>query len=126
MLKKFSIIHLSDLHIRTEEDPSNQRLLKALIEDAEKLSIDNKLLIDAIAITGDIVDRGGSQQAYNKAKDYINNFMNRFSLKTEQVFVVPGNHDIPRRKVLNSFLQNSKEEEFQSLDSSREIWETFS
>lgn len=124
-LKTFCVVHLSDLHISHSEDPGFQRTRESLMEDLCELRISKGLEIDAIAMTGDTVDKGGSEQAFLKAQQFYTKLMSCLQLAPQNLIIVPGNHDIPRRSIIPAVLENIKITDFQDLSISEEYWETF-
>jgi 3',5'-cyclic AMP phosphodiesterase CpdA len=72
------LLHLSDLHVGTVEEPEVERALDTLIERA-----DPRLIV----ATGDLTHRGRAEQHDRAAA-----FLKRLE---RPLLVVPGNHDIP-------------------------------
>ena len=72
------ILHVSDLHFGTREDPALERALAGLIE---------RLSPELIVVSGDLTHRGRREQHARAAA-----FLRAFSLP---VHAVPGNHDLP-------------------------------
>lgn len=98
------IIHISDFHLDSNPiSVKKEQLLDALIADIKKQKVDTKNCI--IAISGDLIDKGGKDFASIKAAfDYFNDvFIDRLkkelSISNDQFFFVPGNHDVDRKKV---------------------------
>jgi len=123
-MKNFCILHLSDLHISNNDDPTKARLLNALIDDAIKLKEIQGLEIDSIAITGDLTDKGGSESSYKNAKEFIEKLLSKLSLDPGKLAIVPGNHDIPRREMLTPFLEKCTDSDFEEKTKCAEHWET--
>jgi 3',5'-cyclic AMP phosphodiesterase CpdA len=74
------ILHVSDLHTGTREDPEVERALAALIERAAPT---------LLVATGDLTHRGRRDQHERAAR-----FLKAFGLP---IVAIPGNHDIPYR-----------------------------
>jgi 3',5'-cyclic AMP phosphodiesterase CpdA len=72
------LLHLSDLHFGTVEDPDVERAVRRLIERTEP---------QAIVASGDLTHRGRPEQHDRAAA-----FLKRFELP---LVAIPGNHDIP-------------------------------
>jgi 3',5'-cyclic AMP phosphodiesterase CpdA len=72
------ILHLSDLHMGTREDPVVERALAQLVE---------RVSPELIVASGDLTHRGRPDQHERAAR-----FLRRLGLP---LHVVPGNHDIP-------------------------------
>lgn len=102
-----SWVHVSDLHFG-HGDPShqwNQRLvLDELLTDAQALVREKEVpRPNFIFVTGDIACSGGvrtpevGEAEYTVASDWLHRFQQALEVRTERVFMVPGNHDIDRR-----------------------------
>ena len=72
------ILHVSDLHFGTREDPDLERALSALVE---------RVRPELIVASGDLTHRGRREQHARAAA-----FLRAFALP---VHAVPGNHDLP-------------------------------
>jgi 3',5'-cyclic AMP phosphodiesterase CpdA len=72
------LLHVSDLHFGTREDPAMERALRALIDE---------LRPELIVASGDLTHRGRRDQHEVAAR-----FLRAFGLP---LVVIPGNHDIP-------------------------------
>lgn len=87
------ILHISDLHFN-ENKKSPSLLQKEKFVDDLIDSLKNVEALDTIIISGDIVDKGGSQRVYKKVDALIKRF--RDELKIKYIVCVPGNHDVNR------------------------------
>lgn len=88
------ILHISDLHV-SEKTPSvlqNDKYLDPLFTKFSELGE-----FCALVISGDIVDRGGSQKDYEIARDIIEKIKKESD--ATHVIVVPGNHDVSRDRL---------------------------
>jgi 3',5'-cyclic AMP phosphodiesterase CpdA len=72
------ILHVSDLHTGTREDPAVERAVAALIETARP---------QLVIVSGDLTHRGRREEHERAAT-----FLRSFGLP---LHVIPGNHDIP-------------------------------
>jgi 3',5'-cyclic AMP phosphodiesterase CpdA len=72
------VVHVSDLHFGTREDPAMERALAALIEDVRP---------ELVIASGDLTHRGRRDQHERAAR-----FLRSLGLP---VVAIPGNHDIP-------------------------------
>jgi 3',5'-cyclic AMP phosphodiesterase CpdA len=75
---KTRILHVSDLHIGTSEDPDVKRAIVRLIE---------QLVPELIVCSGDLTHRGTAEQ-----HDVAGAFLRSFGIP---VHAIPGNHDLP-------------------------------
>ncbi|ODA41811.1 metallophosphoesterase [Desulfosporosinus sp. BG] len=120
----FSIVHLSDLHIG-KDDPVFTRTLNNLIEDIKDTTKKQDLRLDAIAFTGDIVEKGGTDKTFEIANEFINRLLSEVNVPKENLLIVPGNHDIPRRLAVSTLLEKLAHEDFTYKDKCDEYWESF-
>ncbi len=92
-------LHLSDWHQRGKEF-DRQVVCKALIRDIkERVKISPELeKIDFVIFSGDLAYNGKSEE-YQKAKEqFLQPILDACGLKPEQLFIVPGNHDMDREQ----------------------------
>ena len=96
---KARILHISDLHERGPREPEPFRRRRVL-GDAWKRNLDALLedgAIDLVCFTGDIANWGKPEE-YAPATDFIEALLKQLSLPIGRLFLVPGNHDIDRKK----------------------------
>lgn len=101
-----SILHISDLHIIEGAEWNNMRA--ALLEEAGERTHDlpdgEKLLV----ITGDF--HNFSDSGYQKAAEFLQELFRAMAVNPAQdVFVVPGNHDVANSDAMNAFFGPGKE-----------------
>lgn len=97
-------LHISDLHCRPKETGWDAReVLNALRADLEKLASKQRLRPDLIFFTGDAVYgqiQGSSIRGqFAAAEEFFEGIRTTCNVKRENVFLVPGNHDVHRGKV---------------------------
>ena len=100
-----TIIHLSDLHF--VRDAASFHMRKILLAEVEKAVRDRgpgeKLLI----ITGDF--HNYLTEGYEDAIDFLNQLIDKMDIdRTQDVFVVPGNHDIGNDKDMEKCFPGDK------------------
>lgn len=94
----FQLLHISDLHIKdSEEDKFDQGvvldpLIKRVKEDRE-----NGLRPEIIVVTGDVAFQG-IESEYKLAKEFFSDLLGTMELPDKRLFIVPGNHDVNRKK----------------------------
>lgn len=127
-------LHLSDFHLcKPKSGWRSDDILKKLQEDFGKIANENNqpLIPDLIFITGDIVfgdiedsvttkiGKSISEQ-FNEAEILIEKIRNSFNPQIEKknIFIVPGNHDINKNKLLKENETKSKD---QPNESNKEI-----
>ena len=101
-MPEFSIVHLSDLHIKADKQILS-RTLSNLLEDIKNRTIDMNTLI--LVVTGDIVDRGNFGNLGNKdtaddidscknpALDFFHKLHEILGHRVIDIQMCPGNHD---------------------------------
>ncbi|MES2292541.1 MAG: metallophosphoesterase [Pseudomonadota bacterium] len=95
-------LHISDIHFKRKEvgtpDDPNQALRNDMIEDVKHMREKIGRAADGILISGDIAYHGVEEE-YNFAYDWLEKKLCPVAgCKIQDVFVVPGNHDIDRSK----------------------------
>jgi tetratricopeptide (TPR) repeat protein len=103
----FSWIHISDIHMghgNATETWDQTLVLDRLAADI-KDQIEHQAVPhpDAILITGDVAfsgdarpDRSGRNTEYNNAAVWLSDIAQHSQLKPNDIFVIPGNHDVQR------------------------------
>lgn len=99
----FRIVHLSDFHFSFGDLKDFKIfIINKLIEDLKKANIEKE--IDCIAITGDLIDKGGKSfgsmdQALASFDDIvIRNFEEELKIDRSRIFFAIGNHDVEHDK----------------------------
>ena len=100
----FSWIHVSDIHFlhgSRKLQVDQEMVLQALVKDIVTVTGSNSMKIpkpDGLFITGDVVFSGGENNSneYQFVKNWLQNIANSSDILKENVFIVPGNHDVQR------------------------------
>lgn len=109
-------LHLSDLHLIYDNYDTTimrERMIKYL---TEKLDIK----FEVVFITGDVTHQGSN---YNKKIfDFLEEILNAIQVPKDNVFIVPGNHDIKRTQIMGRLVDSilsatNPKDEINSLDS---------
>jgi len=110
-------LHLSDLHACERDHWSARRVTETLIADLEHLKESENLVPDFLFFTGDAAFGhlgNGPGETLEDQFGLFEEFLHRvcavWALPKENVFLVPGNHDVQRTKVpqtLESFLKST-------------------
>lgn len=91
------LIHITDIHFRTEQDYKVLSLRSKYISKAiKKHIIDENNTVLILALTGDITYSGSKEQyllAYNFLSDIIDFIKKRYDILPIEIIIVPGNHD---------------------------------
>ncbi|MBU5484699.1 metallophosphoesterase [Clostridium sp. MSJ-11] len=92
------ILDLSDLQYMKDIDEENEVYL--ITEDLKKVFFDSTedrldlKSIDYIVISGDFVEYGNDEEAFEKAFNFISMLSKECNIPFEKVVIVPGNHDL--------------------------------
>ncbi len=87
----FQILHISDLHINSQENFDRSVVLDPLIERIEE-DRRNGLQPEIIIMSGDVA-YSGKEEEYALAKTFFDKLLSTLKLPAERLFIVPGNHD---------------------------------
>ena len=97
-----TFLHLSDLHITTEDAGSqfyqDVKIRQAILDD---LGIEGRTNLDAILVTGDVAYHGRADE-FERAKLWFEEVRTKTNSDPEAFFVVPGNHDVNQAIVFKS------------------------
>jgi len=96
MARVIAWLHLSDLHIEDKPtfDYEAGIVLDALVKDVENL-VKKGVRFDFVFVTGDVAF-SGKEAEYQLAGSFFDDLLDVTGLTKEQLFLVPGNHDINR------------------------------
>lgn len=88
-MDKLKWIQLSDIHFQYDNCDSEWLRDRLPVYLKEK-----KVKCDFIVVTGDLLYKG--QGDYNKVEEYLNKIASAVDVDKENIFIVPGNHDLVR------------------------------
>ena len=94
-MRSIRVLHLSDLHL-TQYHRHGVEPLPALCKKLERLRDEQDSHIDLIIMSGDLANKGSGE--YNPVTQFLNHLCDVTELTRERVFLVPGNHDVMRKK----------------------------
>lgn len=105
-------VHLSDIHFKTKEinrpDDPNAALRDDIIDDVKHMRGEIGRSADAILISGDIAYAGATTE-YAYAYDWLRSVLCPAAGCTiEDVFVIPGNHDVDRKQAATQLHQDAR------------------
>jgi hypothetical protein len=117
----FQLLHISDLHIKDSKEDKFDRgvvldpLIERVKEDCEK-----GLRPEIVVVTGDVAFQG-IESEYKLAKKFFYDLLGAMELPDKRLFIVPGNHDVNRKKYRKSdvpFYDNMRDlnDEFQDKE----------
>jgi len=94
-MSNFSWLLLSDFHLKSDYTVWNQNVvLRDMMRDIESrlLDIDN---LQFVIVSGDLA-HGGKKDQYSLVESFLVDLLRITSLKTSDLYIVPGNHDVDR------------------------------
>lgn len=104
MAESLVLVHLSDIHFRNTglgtEAILDEDLRRELQLDAIRV-IGEGEQAEGILVGGDIAF-SGQKEEYQQAQEWLNSFCNRLGCPLENVWVIPGNHDVDRNVLAKS------------------------
>jgi len=92
--KELKWLHISDFHCREDTKWSQDLVLSSLVNDVRK-NYSGESSPDLIFVTGDI-SFSGKKEEFDVAQDFIDELSNVTLVEKDNIFFVPGNHDIDR------------------------------
>ena len=99
------ILHLSDLHFGTLDQA--QKWSNQLAEDLNnELNISS---LDALILSGDIANKSTLDE-YEAARKFLDYFRQDFPLQSDQIVIVPGNHDLNWQKSKKAYIPVRRED----------------
>lgn len=106
--ERTGVLHISDLHFGSEHIWSstiskNQAKLdtvSAIRTAFQQHNIQPKS-IGAIVLSGDVSDRGPSQDRYSAAKRFLDSLFTYTATSPDNLVMVPGNHDVVRHQLVD-------------------------
>ncbi len=102
---KITLLHLSDLHLLTDDKHNQQHILKALFKDIS-VNRPSRGEIDGIVFSGDFVGKGkfDAEVLAWAENEILPGLLEAAGVEAKRIFMVAGNHDmeLPKR---DSFLQ---------------------
>ena len=102
MESRIGILHISDIHAQEKNKKKLSILKELLTKDVKALQIQYDTQIQVICITGDLINSGDLSETELDLvlSDLIIPLMQEFHLSEENVFVVPGNHEVQRSQIV--------------------------
>lgn len=89
-------LHISDLHLHeTQSEPQNA-VLTALLSNIKRRKDENRD-VDFVLVTGDLAF-SGQESEYELVGAFFQDLATAIGISHEQIFCVPGNHDIDRNR----------------------------
>lgn len=95
-------LHISDIHMRASDAWSQDVVLKAMCDDISRRRKAGTA-VDFILVTGDLAFSGKSEE-YALSALFFDAISSAAGIGKEQIFCIPGNHDIQRERQKLCFL----------------------
>lgn len=117
------LLHFSDIHFYNYKDArwnKDREIQNEIIQDLSRVLKDDSTPIDHILICGDIAFSGKDEE-YEDASQWINDICLKTGCENQNIFLVPGNHDINRSQIglacnnLRSQLRNQSIDKYDNL-----------
>lgn len=106
MKRPISILCLADIHYNDSGDMKEvDSLCEELIEYTTNDNQNVKWRPDYIVVAGDIADKNSG---YTGATDFINKLKNGFGIDSQNIIIVPGNHDKDVKNLSKEMMSNQK------------------
>lgn len=106
---KFRWIHISDLHFKDGDSYDRDVVLTSLLDEISHQQ-KNGFGANAVFVTGDIAN-SGSKNEYVEATKFFDKLLNLAKLEKKYLFIVPGNHDVNRKKAVGLIRTIDSEEQ---------------
>lgn len=100
-----SFIHISDIHfVKSSGDPYDidDELRQAMLYDLENCAKPLLNKTNGILVCGDLAFSGKPEE-YNKANEFLENVLQIFGMKQNDIYCVAGNHDVDQLVVRKSY-----------------------
>jgi len=91
-----AIIHIADIHLRSNEVEGAVNIFNRFIDDIEKQIQKIPDHSVYLAITGDVVYEGSDSESYDFILNEFDVKLNKIGIEKNSRIMVPGNHDIDR------------------------------
>ncbi|HLC16557.1 MAG TPA: metallophosphoesterase, partial [Thermodesulfovibrionia bacterium] len=103
-MAKFQLLHISDLHVSIGKEFDRSVVLEPLIDRVQQ-DMANGIQPEIVVVTGDVAF-SGKEAEYQKAKEFFDELLARMNLSQDRLFIVPGNHDVDRKRYRKSDVPN--------------------
>ncbi|MBK8379491.1 MAG: metallophosphoesterase [Nitrospira sp.] len=95
-------LHLSDFHFRESQSWEQDYVLKAFSRVLER-TLKNLIGRIFLFITGDVAF-SGKQRVRTRPKGFVLELLKATGYTSDRLFVIPGNHDVDRKKEPDAFV----------------------
>ena len=95
-MRKVCWLHISDLHMRESEVASRRAVLSAMLDEIRRRSATGTQ-VDFVVATGDLAFSGRGSE-YELVAEFLGDLVAAARISADNVFCVPGNHDVQRER----------------------------
>lgn len=100
--KHFTILHITDLHLKIDRLYNQKIVLKAFLDDLEKQCKEHGYP-EAILFTGDLVHNADDEKVYERLFDeFIEKLLHVTNCGYNRIYFCPGNHDLQRSGIIQT------------------------
>ncbi len=97
-MSKITWLHISDIHLNTQQVYDEKIVLDELLKDINNCIQKNDLQPDFIVVTGDI-SFSSKPEEYKLAKEFFDDLLKTTRVPKDRLYIVPGNHDVDRNSL---------------------------
>lgn len=101
-------LHLSDVRFSNGEGYEIKRMRDSIIDKLKEIFGKNKM--DFVVLSGDLAYQGGGYDA--NLKNFIGSLVTVSGISADELFIVPGNHDLKRTQVRSVALNGMRTDQF--------------
>ena len=101
-------IHLSDIHFSGNEEYATRRMRDTILDKIGEISQGKHF--DMAFITGDLAYQGEGYDT--NLKKFIETLVEVLGISSNELFVIPGNHDLGRSQLRTLIIEGTRKEDF--------------
>ncbi len=90
-------LHVSDFHLSDKGPYDQEFILRSLVSSVKHFRENENRAPDLIFATGDIASNGNAKE-YDVATKFFDDLCDAAGLNRDRLFIIPGNHDVDRKK----------------------------
>ena len=107
-MDKLEWIHLSDVHFSGNEGYEIRRMRDSIINKLKEIIADR--VISFVVVSGDLVYQNGTYDS--QLKKFLDSIMEICNITKDNLFIVPGNHDLKRNQPRTLLLNGIRKDNF--------------
>lgn len=107
-MDKLEWIHLSDVHFSGNEGYEIRRMRDSIINKLKEIKADR--VISFVVVSGDLVYQNGTYDS--QLKKFLDSIMEICNITKDNLFIVPGNHDLKRNQPRTLLLNGIRKDNF--------------